>query len=223
MNSNLRIDADAVAVNEGRAGVRPVQLIGSAEQLGLVQKPETSLVLWQRHVPEEVHDWLGKLALLPAEDIRFTVKPEAFEEVFNPKLAHLKLPKGVGALWLIDDIAGLVNAFAKTTGASRVEVRLEWVSGDACWKFHRDYVTYRLVTTYWGLGTEWVPPQWSRQAIVDQQNYAGPLETLRAGEVAMFKGCRNNPEAGIVHRSPSMSRKGGTRLFLCLNVGKNQE
>lgn len=221
MNSKLRISPDLENVREDQIGASPVQMIEKVNQFNLIRQSATSLILWQREIPNEVQTWLSKLTQVPAEDIRFTVKPEAFEEVFNPMQASLPLSKGIGALWLIKDMGALVRAFAEVAGASCVEVRLEWIDGDGCWKFHQDYVSYRLVATYDGAGTEWVPPAYARQALAHQRTYSGPLEKLLAGDVAIFKGCRNNPDDGIVHRSPALSQKGGKRLFLCLNVGRD--
>ena len=221
MNSNLRISSDLENVRGDQIDASPVQVIDKVNQFNLIRQPATSLILWQREIPNEVQSWLGKLTKVPADDIRFTVEPEAFEEIFNPMLANLPLPKGRGALWLIEDMGALVRAFADVTGTARVEVRLEWIDGDGCWKFHKDYVSYRLVATYDGAGTEWVPPAYAAQALAHQRTYSGPLEKLFAGDVAIFKGCRNDPEGGIVHRSPALSTRGGKRLFLCLNIARD--
>ena len=39
---------------------------------------------------------------------------------------------------------------------ARFELRLEVVRTDSCRKFHADYVTARLITTYAGEGTDWL-------------------------------------------------------------------
>ncbi len=221
MNSNLRTSPHLEDVIGDQLGASPVRVIEEVSQFNLIRQQATSLILWQREIPNEVQTWLSKLTQAPVEDIRFTVKPEAFEEVFNPILANLPLPKGRGALWFIEDMSTLVRTFAEVTGTACVEVRLEWIDSDGCWKFHKDYVAYRLVATYDGTGTEWVPPAYARQALAHQRSYSGPLEKMLAGDVAIFKGCRNNPDDGIVHRSPALSKKGGKRLFLCLNAARN--
>ena len=118
---------------------------------------------------------------------------------------------------LVADINGLVFGFADITQSDEVDVRLEPVSGDACWKFHRDNVKTRLVTTYRGLTTEWVQKIYADQAIKEQREFKGPLERLGNGDVAIFKGSFKSQKRGIVHRSPSIAGTGLTRLLLCLN------
>ena len=98
-----------------------------------------------------------------------------------------------------------------------VDVRLERISHDSCWKFHRDCVEARLLTTYCGSATEWVQPIHAEQALREQKSYNGPLERLRVHDVAIFKGNRAGPNSGIVHRSPPIVGTGQTRLLLCLN------
>jgi hypothetical protein len=31
------------------------------------------------------------------------------------------------------------------------------VTGNGCWKFHADYVALRMITTYCGQATRWLP------------------------------------------------------------------
>ena len=98
-----------------------------------------------------------------------------------------------------------------------VDVRLERVSHDSCWKFHRDFVEARLLTTYRGPGTEWVQPIHAERALRAQKRFKGPLEHVRGNDVALFKGNCAGPGSGIVHRSPPIAGTGCTRLLLALN------
>ena len=118
---------------------------------------------------------------------------------------------------LITDIAKLIQVFSRITAKARVDVRLERVDDDACWKFHRDSVDARLLTTYRGPTTEWVQPEHGERAILEQQSFTGPLEHLGAHDVALFKGTKADTGRGIVHRSPPIVGTGYTRLLLCLN------
>jgi hypothetical protein len=119
---------------------------------------------------------------------------------------------------LAADIIDLGRRFADLFGLEAVDLRLEALAHDACWKFHRDHVPARLVTTYGGPGTEWVVPAFGARAVEEQKDYNGPLERLSAGDVAIFRGCQPGHDHGIVHRSPPVAGTGVTRLFLCLNL-----
>ena len=127
------------------------------------------------------------------------------------------MPPGDMRDLLIGDVDDLVSAFAGITRSDLVDVRLGRVSHDACWKFHRDYVEARLLTTYRGPATEWVQPIHAERALRAQKRYKGPLEHIRSNDVAIFKGSYAGPGSGIVHRSPPIAGTGCTRLLLCLN------
>ncbi|QRM33208.1 DUF1826 domain-containing protein (plasmid) [Microvirga sp. VF16] len=62
------------------------------------------------------------------------------------------------AEWLVNDLSFLGLMFEQLTGAQRLCLRLDVIEDDACRKFHVDNVFYRLVTTYRGPGTQWLPP-----------------------------------------------------------------
>jgi len=107
--------------------------------------------------------------------------------------------------------------FADITQSKTVDVRLQRIRNNACWRFHRDVVETRLLTTYRGPSTEWVQNRHAEQALVEQLEYRGPIEQLGHRDVAIFKGSCNRPNRGIVHRSPAIKNTGITRLVLCLN------
>ena len=118
---------------------------------------------------------------------------------------------------LLGDVDDLVSAFARITRTDLVDVRLRLVSHDACWKFHRDCVEARLLTTYRGPATEWVQPHDAAWALREQRRFKGPVERFRVHDVAIFKGSCAGAGSGIVHRSPPIAATGRTRLVLCLN------
>ncbi|GAB5471891.1 MAG: hypothetical protein Kilf2KO_49210 [Rhodospirillales bacterium] len=128
------------------------------------------------------------------------------------------MPAGPMRDLLVEDIAALADAFARITRSDLIDLRLEGIAHDACWKFHRDCVEARLLTTYHGSATEWVPPSHSQEALSAQQSFQGPIERLSAHGVGLFKGSYARPGSGIVHRSPPIAGTGETRLLICLNL-----
>lgn len=191
--------------------------VSTLEDAGVLQTPGVRLVLWRRALEARIGAWLDSL---PAERLphgRVLISPEEAGPALHSLGAAAGTPGGPEWRWLVDDIAGMVAVFARVGGDRRVDLRLEAISHDACWRFHCDMVPFRLVTTYRGPGTQWVDPVRSEAALRDQRAYAGPLEVLHPGHVALFKGARA-AEGGIVHRSPPMDGTGRTRLFLCLNL-----
>ena len=99
-----------------------------------------------------------------------------------------------------------------------------------CPRFHVDKVPCRLVTTYSGVATEWLPHHAvNRQQLGKVNHQAGDngsglyldqqdIRSLCCGDVALLKGERwqGNENAGLVHRSPMLS-SGNRRLLLTLD------
>lgn len=185
--------------------------------LSSINKDDTELVIWRRSFSSGFKDWINNANANNLPDFRILINPSDLRRAIEPllDLCDLKANKMRGQL--IEDINGLVIKFAEITQSNAVDVRLQGINNDSCWKFHRDVVQTRLLTTYRGPATEWVQKEHAEQAILDQLNFKGPIEKLGEGDVAIFKGSFTTPDQGIVHRSPSIAGKGITRLLLCLN------
>ena len=182
-----------------------------------IRDPGMELVICRRALPSCLQTWLERMDPSHFPSIRVLIRPKDFRPAMEPYLDGCGMPPGDMRTLLLGDFDDLVSSFARITRSGLVDVRLERVSNDSCWKFHRDCVTARLLTTYRGPATEWVQPIHAEQALREQQSYKGPLERLLVHDVAIFKGNRAGPDSGIVHRSPPIVGTGRTRWLLCLN------
>ncbi len=189
----------------------------ASDDLAVINKPDIDLVIWRRTLPLWLRTWLDRLDASCLPDLRILVRPGDLRCAVETQLDEFGMPPGDMRDMLIGDIDDLVSAFADITRSDLVDVRLESISHDACWKFHRDCVEARLLTTYRGPATEWVQPIHAEQALREQKRFKGPLEHIRSNDVAIFKGSCAGPGSGIVHRSPPIAGTGYTRLLLCLN------
>ena len=194
-----------------------VEFCNTRAGLASIKEPDTELVVWQRSLASDLQDWIDSTDTASLPHVRLLIKPEEIRLALEPLLDDCGLRAGDMRDLLVADVTDLVIAFAGITISDYVDVRLERVSHDACWKFHRDSVDTRLVTTYRGPTTEWVRHAHAQQAINQQREFRGPLERLGDGDVAIFKGNRTGQNKGIVHRSPPIAGTGLTRLVLCLN------
>ena len=185
--------------------------------LASIKDPDTELVIWQRSLDPILQDWINKMDSASLPDLRILAKPDEFRPALESLLDACDFRTGDMRDRLVADVNDLVIAFANIIRGDYVDVRLESVSHDACWKFHRDYVETRLVTTYRGPATEWVRHAHAEQAMHEQREFDGPLEHFGKGDVAIFKGSCASANRGIVHRSPPIAGTGLTRLLLCLN------
>ncbi|HVJ53251.1 MAG TPA: DUF1826 domain-containing protein [Aliidongia sp.] len=190
-----------------------------AEILAHILEPAIDLVLWRRTMPAEFELWLDALAPARLPTGRVLVRPGAeTREAVAAILDASGTPNGPMARLLAEDVVDLASRFAAIAASEEVDVRLDAIRNDACWKFHRDHVRLRLLTTYRGPGTEIAPPEMAERAMREQTDYSGPVETLDRHAVALFKGDRDDPGRGTVHRSPPIEGSGATRLMLCINL-----
>ena len=100
-----------------------------------------------------------------------------------------------------------------------------------CPRFHVDWVPCRLITTYHGAATEWLPHQCvdcsrlgtgnkgqsGRRSRLDFKR--SDIQQLSSGDVSLLKGERweGNENAGLVHRSPQQCLN-EPRLMMMLDL-----
>lgn len=194
-----------------------IVLCDSHYGLASIRQDDTDLVIWQRQMPVGFGEWLAALdpALLP--DFRILVAPDELPGALALLLNDCEMPAGPMRDLFIEDISRIAGEFADVTDSDLVDVRLERVQHDACWKFHRDTVEARLVTSYRGPSTQWVASEYEETALAQQRDYDGPINDLELFDVALFKGKTAGPDRGVLHRSPPVAGTGVTRLLLCLN------
>ncbi len=133
-----------------------------------------------------------------------------------------------GYVSLFEDISEVVKLFEKTTQASSFRLLLATVSTNMCRRFHTDINEIRLLCTYIGQGTLWLPDEainekalrtgGNNQEIVKDEEL---IQQVPTGDVVLLKGALY-PEANpILHRSPSIEENGETRLLLRIDTNKS--
>jgi hypothetical protein len=149
---------------------------------------------------------------------------------FSALLPDWKEARGHAAWWR--DVARLAGAFCDLFGTERVGLRLRTLDRPMCPRFHVDHVPARLVCTYGGIGTQWLPEEAVDRTklgagakgrsdeesglILDE----GAIRTLPAYAIGLLKGSRweGNEDHGIVHRSPPAAPENPRRLLLTLDL-----
>lgn len=180
--------------------------------LAAIRDPECNLAIWQRRAFADFSPLTGGTP----NDLRFTSDPDGLPATLADALAANGFA-GDAALHraLVEDAAVLARLFCDAMGLATVELRLEVVRTDSCRKFHADYVTARLITTYVGEGTQWLD-----EADADRVATGGEpqrIHRLAPFDVGLFKG-KLSAERPAIHRSPPIiGTDGGARLLLVLN------
>lgn len=200
----------------GRAGI-PIVLGHTIDALAAIAHPDVQLAVWRRMLAPSLAAWIDALSPNALPALHTVVPPGALAHCLVRALDVCGMPTGAMRARFIEDVTRLAAAFARIVGTAEINLRLESVADDACWKFHRDCVDARLVTTYRGPATEWVTLENADAAIAMQTGYAGPIKRLDPHDVALFKGSCAGQGQGIVHRSPPIAGTGIVRLLLVLN------
>lgn len=190
-----------------------------------VYREEVNIAIWRRFLTPALQESVEQyLASNRHNQCAMTVTPQTVRARVGDQLANAKLDA------LADDIAYLVEMFCCLFGLQRAGVRLISLERAMCPKFHVDKLPCRLVTTFHGPATQWLPQNNIQRTSTNNANASpdsGPLQLtydehniaqLSCGEVALLKGERweGNENGGIVHRSPALSGS-ERRLLLTLD------
>lgn len=120
----------------------------------------------------------------------------------------------------------LIRRFAAAANPTDVRIKLEVERGDRCRYFHTDRIGLRLLCTYLGPGTEWVPHEFAdRSALGSGDNAAivpdlSRVKRLAPFWVGVFKGDLHPgcPGQGCIHRSPSIAHeRNAARILLTID------
>jgi hypothetical protein len=187
------------------ARIDPVVRADSADTLAAVRDPGVALALWARRLPGSLAEAIAALELGAVDDLELTVDLPASVSALAASLVVSGHAPPVARL-LAADILELASRHAVICGEARVAIRLEVVDTDACRRFHTDYTTLRLLTTYRGQATQWI-----RVGSPDR------IEQMAAGEIGIFKGRRLLDDPSILHRSPPIGDRGESRLLLVID------
>jgi hypothetical protein len=116
-----------------------------------------NLAIWQRQLPLHIAEF-GALLVALNEPLAESLVVELVNEDCVPNLQGLasSCRDLEGYDGFIADVSWLVSAFACLLGAKRIGVRLRLLDKAMCPRFHVDHVPVRLITTYAGIGSQWL-------------------------------------------------------------------
>ena len=205
---------------------RKAYISNQSEILTDIYQNDSNIVVWERNFSKTLSDSIAVFLLSnPAFQLSITLSPKNAVEVM-----HQYLGANEQYAELSENIAELVDMFAYLFALKQVGLRLASLDRAMCPKFHVDRVPCRLITTYVGIATQWLPHDcvdrsklgMGSQGLSDSQSgiYQNQLDIqqLKEGDVALLKGelWDGNENAGLVHRSP-MVNENENRLLLTLD------
>ena len=199
----------------------------SPSVLTSIYEDEVNIAIWQRENKESIdryaHMWASQQ---PAHSPRVLL---SMKGKLSEQLDSL-LPEIEGKDEFQQEVELLVDMFACLFDAEEVGLRLTPLSKAMCPRFHVDNIPCRLITTYAGLGTEWLLEDnldrrrlgRGANGLADHESGifsdAEQIQQLQSQHVALLKGSGwiGNEEHALVHRSPCISPP-QTRLLLTLD------
>lgn len=184
------------------------------------------IAIWQRNHSDAINKSINALlALNTFSQLQFSSPTQDVAQ----KLA-LHMPQFENREVLLEDITLLTDMFACLFDQDAIGLRLRVIDTPMCPRFHIDQVPSRLVTTYAGPATDWVPNDFADRSKLGAGNNglsdeeSGLLQqpchiqSMQTGDVALLKGgqWKGNENKGLIHRSPKHS-DGQKRLLLTLD------
>ena len=191
---------------------------------------DTNIAIWQRVLSSHLLISAKKiLEKWPAIKVSEVVTPEevnkTIENIFGSDKEWTILCK---------DITRLVDIFCNLFSLNHARLKLTTLNHAMCPRFHVDRIPCRLITTYEGVATEWLPNMLADRSKLGAGNRGEPdersglfdsvasIEQMSRGDVALLKGeaWKGNFGTGLIHRSPQLPVD-SRRLLLTLDFSSD--
>ena len=148
MPQGLAHSETMIAKHPDRTSIKGDQL----DVLTEFYSPLFNLVIWQRRLSDLLLNTSERiLQAQPNLRLAAVVTPEKTLEVLTEALGSSQVSPVFS-----QDISRLVDIFCCLFDQKQVGLRLTALDNAMCPRFHVDQVQCRLVTTYHGVGTEWI-------------------------------------------------------------------
>ncbi|RUO22601.1 DUF1826 domain-containing protein [Aliidiomarina iranensis] len=176
----------------------------NAMELSSIFKSHINLAIWQREINDRAYQYAQFLqhSTWPQQRVLLNIN-EVTEHFLNV------LPEAPGRASIVADIALLADMYGCLFDISQVGIRFARLTSAMCPKFHTDKLGCRLITTYAGVGSEWLKNEhvWRSDTGKVMHQADAPVQQLNSVEVGILKGdgWADNEHGGIVHRSPQVA------------------
>jgi hypothetical protein len=222
----MRSETNAPVENIAHINHRKASESTDPEVLADIYDPATNIVTWKRKLNENLTSSIDRLFdETQSLKVEGDVTAESVRTFLANRLDDLECLEALSS-----EIAELVDMFCCLFDLEDAGLRLTMLDHAMCPRFHTDKVPCRLVTTFQGSATEWLPHELVDRSKLGHGNNGLPddesgiykdesdIRRLRSGDVALIKGelWEGNENAGLVHRSPKLE-PGEKRLLLTLD------
>jgi len=198
--------------------------------LALIYDPDVNLCVARRRITPGISRFVSHLLLSARhleKELIFGSETPAVEKLLPENLQALPDAEA----WLVD-VEFLIGIFRDLFDSTNFGLRLRTLDKAMCPRFHVDRVPVRMICTYEGPGTEWLPemainreklgsgacgqPDETSGLILD----SAAIKSIPSCAIALLKGelWEGNEGRGAVHRSPRPTPRYPRRLLLTLDL-----
>lgn len=208
-------------------GRSPRQLMSTSwEERDAIFEEDVNLFCWERQLPGEIIRYLEEVIPKHPPKLSLTINSATLHDQLVKARDAWGITNLPGSELFWRDVRNLTQDFLSYSETDRARLYLRVMADDGCTKFHVDGYKFRLFTTYYGSGTEWVPEVVVKRAALGTTNQKivkdfSEVRQMQAGHVAILKGEIPNGRSrvrGIVHRSPPITDIGEKRLILRIDL-----
>ena len=189
---------------------------------------EINISIWKRNLNSNILH-ASEILLIKNSDLQFS-------ELVNKNFSIDFLVDKIGAdeklISFYEDIQYLTKLFCELFDIKDAWLRIDAIDKPMCPRFHADHLKCRLVTTYYGPGTQWLPNSLVNRNKLGHGNNGladdisglfskkSDIENLDVGDIGLLKGEAwvNNEGLGLVHRSPHTDSN-YKRLYVTIDFG----
>ena len=176
-----------------------------------IHAPGVAAAIWRRTPDPAFQNWIDGLDGAKLPRLRTSVPVHKAETAVLIACGIAATPQGPELNRFASDVGALTLMYCRIMGTDRARIRLDVTDEAMCPKFHLDNVPARLVCTYRGDGTQYVPEP--------HRNDPSRIRNMRTGDAALIRGTKwpSGERSRLLHRSPAMAPGTGPRLLLAID------
>lgn len=188
--------------------------------LEAIHDQEKNIAVFERTVDE----MKAEIDLLLSSNfqIRLSGSEKEILKKLTNALGELETPS------VFNDVKTLLETFKKISETKSFRFGLFVMNSDMCKRFHTDINDLRMLCTYSGQGTFWLPEEAAdrnvhhdggeNEAIVVKPKL---IQQTKTGDVLILKGALYPGAKAAIHRSPSIEESNEKRLLLRIDTNEN--
>lgn len=179
-----------------------------------ILKKGTNITIWKRRPSAGIINYLDILAKMKNFSLQVNASEVGLIRDYLPNHSRYSCYE------FANDIIQLSNLFKKVTGIENHNIHISTIETTQCPLFHVDFLFYRMICTYTGPGTQWIPninADRNQLGCGRNNNMVKDFRLVRETEnfdVILMKGDlhSSDPNNGCIHKSPEIQN--GSRIFV---------